>query len=175
MKQKHWVMLGSIMILLWIGLILYFSSQPSKESNAQSEEALTVYESLNAVFDFSDSAFFNKIETFVFEDILDGKYKTANAKVRKSAHFGIYFVLGGLAAFFGWAYTKKWLIAGILGVCLPTTVAVIDEFNQGLIDRTSLLNDVVLDGVGATFGMLFCLVILMGYRMAMKTRNVYKK
>ena len=73
MKQKHWVMLGSIMILLWIGLILYFSSQPSKESNAQSEEALTVYESLNAVFDFSDSAFFNKIESFVFEDLLEGK------------------------------------------------------------------------------------------------------
>ena len=175
MKQKGWVILGSILVIMWIGLILFFSSQPSKASNAQSEEAVTIYEKLNAVFDFSDSPFFNRIESFVFEDILDEKYKTTNAKVRKSAHFGIYFVLGSLTAFLGWVYTKKWLISVLLGICLPTTVAVVDEFNQGLIDRTSMLGDVVLDGVGATFGMIFGLFLILGYASIKKSKWFSKK
>jgi len=159
-KLKHAITLSSIMLLFWIGLIFYFSSQPSDQSNQQSFEVVTVYERLNAVFDFSDSPFFNKIEAFVFEDLLEDTYKSTNSKVRKSAHFGIYFVLGIFSALFGWLYAKKWLIAALMGICLPITIAVLDEFNQGIIGRTSRLNDVILDGSGALMGVCVFLISL---------------
>ena len=104
MKSKHLIIIGSLALIFWIGLIFYFSSQPANASNQQSREVLTVYERLNAVFNVSDSKFFNKIESFVFEDLLDDRYSSSNSKVRKTAHFAIYFVLGILASFFGWIY-----------------------------------------------------------------------
>jgi len=168
MKSKHLIIIGSLALIFWIGLIFYFSSQPSNASNQQSREALTVYERMNAVFNVSDSKFFNKIESFVFEDLLDDRYDSSNSKVRKTAHFAIYFVLGILASIFGWFYTKKWLMVALMGVCLPTTIAVLDEFNQGLTDRTALLNDVVLDAAGATMGMFLVILGLALYRKVIK-------
>lgn len=160
MLNHKWPVLAGIFIIIWIGVIFYFSSQPSVESHEQSGQVVGLYEKANAIFDFSDSQFFNRIESFIFEHILDNKYKTADAKVRKSAHFGIYFVLGVASTGFAYVYSKKWLMGILLGITLPTTVAVIDEFNQGLIDRTSSLNDVVLDFAGASFGMLIALIII---------------
>lgn len=160
MQKLKWPVFAGLFIVIWIGVIFYFSSQPSVESHEQSGQVVGLYEKANAIFDFSDSKFFNKIETIIFEHILDNKYKTTDAKVRKSAHFGIYFILGIASTGFAYVYSKKWLIAVLLGISLPTTVAVLDEFNQGMIDRTSSLNDVVLDMSGATFGMLFGLILI---------------
>ena len=168
MKSKYIIIIGSLALVFWIGLIFYFSSQPSNASNQQSREALTVYERLNSVFNVSDSKFFNKIESFVFEDLLNDRYSSSNSKIRKTAHFVIYFVLGILASIFGWFYTKKWLIAALIGVCLPTIIAVLDEFIQGLTDRTSLLTDVVLDASGAFMGMCLFMLVLVLYRKVIK-------
>lgn len=160
MKSKRSIVIGSLILLFWIGVIFYFSSQSSFESNQQSEDAVSVYERLNEIFDFSDNKLFNRIESFVFEDLLNNRYKGTNDKIRKSAHIGIYFILGILASFFGWIFTKKRSIASLSGVFLPLMVAVLDEFIQGLINRTARLSDVILDTVSATIGMgLFMLVL----------------
>lgn len=171
MLNHKWPVFAGIFIFIWIGVIFYFSSQPSVESHEQSGQVVGLYEKANAIFDFSDSKFFNRIESFIFEHILDNKYKTADAKVRKSAHFGIYFVLGVASTGFAYVYSKKWLMGILLGITLPTTVAVIDEFNQGLIDRTSSLNDVVLDFAGATFGMLMALIIIKTMKLIVAKRK----
>ncbi|HSN67321.1 MAG TPA: VanZ family protein [Fusibacter sp.] len=167
MKSKYIIIIGSLALIFWIGLIFYFSSQPSNASNQQSMEVLTVYERLNSIFNISDSKILNKIESFVFDDLYGGRYDS-NSKVRKTAHFAIYFILGIIASIFGWFYTKKWLIAASIGVCLPTIIAVLDEFIQGLTDRTSLLTDVVLDAVGAFMGMCLFMLVLFVYRKVIK-------
>ncbi len=158
-------------VVCWIGLIFYFSSQPIKESLAQSGEVVSIYEKINDVFDISDSAIFGRIERFVFEDVLGNRYKTTDAKVRKTAHFGIYFVLGVGASFTALRYVKKWPIGLIIGITLPTTVAVLDEFNQGLGDRTSSLSDVVLDGSGAMLGTLIVLLVYGVTKCVMRART----
>ncbi len=163
MKSKYIIIIGSLALIFWIGLIFYFSSQPANASNQQSREVLTVYERLNSIFNISDSKILNKIESFVFDDLYGGQYDS-NSKVRKTAHFAIYFILGIIASIFGWFYTKKWLIAALIGVCLPTIIAVFDELIQGLTDRTSQLNDVVLDAAGAFMGMCLFMLILVLYR-----------
>lgn len=174
MKSKRGILFGSLILVFWIGVILYFSSQPSDESNRQSNDALTVYERLNKVFDFTDSKFFNRIESFVFEDLLDNYYTSSNSKIRKSAHVGIYFILGILASFFGWLYTKKWWRASLMGMLIPMVIAMLDEFIQGLIDRTSLLADVVLDSVSATIGMCCFMVLLAIYNLIGNYRTKQK-
>lgn len=171
MKSKYGIIFGSIVTILWIALILYFSSQPGESSNQQSENVHTIYDSLNAIFNFSDSSVYTAIESYVFDDLLGREDFTANDKVRKSAHFAIYFVLGILATYFGWAYTRKWLVAILIGIGLPITVAVVDEFYQGLIDRTSSITDVVLDSVGAAFGMCFCLLFI-GVSQLIKKKKI---
>ena len=168
MKSKYIIIIGSLALVFWIGLIFYFSSQPANASNQQSREALTVYERLNSVFNVSDSKILNKIESFVFDDLYDGRYDSSNSKVRKTAHFAIYFILGILASIFGWFYTKKWLIAALIGVCLPTIIAVLDELIQGLTDRTSLLTDVILDATGAFMGMCLFMLVLVVYKKVIR-------
>lgn len=160
MNKKHYTRLGAVMILLWVALIFYFSSQPPSASHEQSGRFVQIFQRVNDVFDISESAFFTKIETFIFEGLFDDKYKSLNAKVRKSAHFGIYFVLGALVTGSSWLYTKKWFATFLMGVSIPTTVAVLDEFNQGFKGRTSSISDVMLDMFGAIFGTLIVLLFI---------------
>jgi VanZ family protein len=84
--------------------------------------------------------------------------------VRKFAHFGTYFVLGGsfflglfpklnslgLSAFFGWM--------------AATGYAGLDEFHQMMTNgRTPLFQDVMLDSVGALTAVLLCWMFI-GFR-----------
>lgn len=163
MNKKHYTKFGAVMILLWVALIFYFSSQPPGTSHEQSGRFVQLFQSVNDMFDISESAIFTKVESFIFEGLFDDKYKSLNAKVRKSAHFGIYFVLGALVTGSTWLYTKKGGVTTIMGISVPTTVAVLDEFNQGLRGRTSSLSDVVLDMFGAIFGTLIVLFIIFAW------------
>lgn len=158
--KKRNLLLFLTAILFWILLIFYFSSQPGSESHLQSDTALAIVRGLNEILDITDNELFIKAELFFRESILNGRYSSADDLVRKSAHFGIYFVLGIFSASFGYFYAGKYLIGLILGVTLPVTVAVLDEYNQGFVGRTSSLEDVMLDGIGAGFGTLTILIII---------------
>lgn len=81
------------------------------------------------MFDITDTAFLKKVEFIVRQRLFKGRFNSKNSIVRKSAHFGIYFILGIMCSVFGYFYTKKILIAFLLGVSLPVVVAVLDEYN----------------------------------------------
>ncbi|MGB5823949.1 MAG: VanZ family protein [Proteocatella sp.] len=177
MKKKY--ITWSILILMagWIGLIFYFSSQGPAASHGQSGWAVEIFNRLNAKLDITDTELFKKASYFVREVLFKGRYETPNAIMRKSAHFGIYLVLGMITCLFSYMYGRRYLLAGMLGVSFPVLIAVLDEYNQKFTGRTSSLEDVLLDGSGALLGtclVLVCILICMGI-MKMKARYISKK
>ena len=162
-----------LLLVLWIGLIFYFSSQPPSVSHNQSGLAIKVIKKINDIFDITDTALFKKVETIAKERLFKGRYSSKNSIVRKSAHFGIYFILGIICSVFAYFYSQKILIAFLLGISLPVVVAVLDEFNQGFIGRTSSLSDVILDGAGALMGTVLVVVIIFIIKVIKKLSAVF--
>ncbi|QQS18381.1 VanZ family protein [Candidatus Saccharibacteria bacterium] len=114
-------------IILWMGVIFYFSSQVAAESSRQSGAVLHV------------------VRTYVTD--------VSMFELRKIAHAALYMVLGVLfcALFFKLSWRPKkvaaWAVAG------SALYAVTDEFHQLFITgRSSELRDVALDTVGASLG-----------------------
>ncbi|MGI6728272.1 MAG: VanZ family protein [Anaerovoracaceae bacterium] len=159
--KKKLGMIIFILLLLWIGVIFYYSSQPPGISNNQSKMAVNKISIVNEVLGFTDTKIYTKVESIVKDKWSFKQEKSPNAVVRKSAHFGIYFLLGIITASFGYVYSKKIFMAFLLGISLPVTIAVLDEYNQGLVGRTSSLNDVIIDGTGAFAGTLVVVLIIL--------------
>lgn len=161
MSRKKLSILVFIIFILWTGIIFYFSSQSPGVSNSQSKMAVRIINKVNDIFDITDTKLYTKAENMVKDIWLFNRYKTPNAVVRKSAHFGIYLILGIITSGFGYIYSKKMLMGFLLGTSLPVVIAVLDEFNQGFVGRTSSLNDVIIDGVGALTGTLAIVFLIL--------------
>ena len=166
MNRKNLSILTFFIFVLWVTIIFYLSSQPPDVSYSQSSTAIRILRKVNDALDITDTTFYKSIESIVKDTLLGGRYKTPNVVLRKSAHFGIYFILGILCGSFGYIYSKKILIGLLLGISLPVTIAVLDEFNQGFVGRSSSLNDVIIDGAGAFTGTIAVICIIMILRVA---------
>lgn len=165
MNRKNIGIIIFIVLALWVGVIFYFSSQPPGRSSDQSGMAIKAFKKANDLFDITDTQVFKKVEATAKARLFNGRYKSTNQIVRKSAHFGIYFILGIMCGVFGYFYTKKILIAFLLGMSLPVVVAVLDEFNQGFVGRVSSLSDVILDGTGALIGAALAAIMILIFKL----------
>ncbi|NLD47091.1 MAG: VanZ family protein [Clostridiaceae bacterium] len=163
MRKKKTVIILLVALIAWVGVIFYFSSQPPAESYSQSKLAIKIILKINDIFDISDTVFYESVSNFVKNNLLFGLGKSANIVVRKSAHFGIYLLLGILTTCLGYAYSRKKLTGFLLGVCFPVTIAVLDEYNQGIVGRSSSLSDVIIDGAGASTGSLIAIIFIILY------------
>jgi len=152
------------LLILWIVVIFYSSSELPNVSHRQSNRVVTIIKSKD-VFNITNTVLYTKLESGVRGLWLMNSYRTINAVVRKRAHVGIYLVLGVICSSFAYLYSKKLLMSFLLGVSLPVTIAVLDEFNQGFVGRTSSLNDVIIDGFGALIGTLGGLTIIILIRI----------
>lgn len=88
--------------------------------------------------------------------------------IRKGAHFGTYFLLGG-SWFLGLKPRVKgaWLTA-VVSWLAATGYAGLDEFHQMMTGgRTPLFQDVMLDSIGALTAVSFCLIFI-GWRKIRK-------
>ena len=159
--RSYILFLCGLMVIGWIALIFYFSSQSPSDSYKQSSGAVDVFYILDDYLDFTDTVIYEKSVYFFKEVVLQGRYETSNALIRRSAHVGIYLVLGFMVSLMAFFYYKRYHLAFILGISLPTLIAVMDEFRQSFIGRTSSLNDVALDSFGAAAGAILFLLILM--------------
>ena len=92
---------------------------------------------------------------------VDGRAGLAQFVLRKMAHFGSYFLLGG----FGYLgmrriFKIKW-VAPILTWFITIALAAFDEYHQFLTgDRTPSVHDVMLDGLGALCAILLVMLVL---------------
>jgi len=97
-----------------------------------------------------------KIIHLVYGEISRKSFHLIHALVRKSAHFGVYAILGGLS-FYSWRTTlpgpARWksLWAG-LALAMVLLTASLDEWHQSFLpSRTGAVRDVMLDMTGAIF------------------------
>ncbi|MBP2097598.1 VanZ family protein [Enterococcus rivorum] len=90
-----------------------------------------------------------------------GYVKFVEFFIRKGAHFGTYFILGG-SWFLGLLPRIKsvWL-TGVIAWLAATGYAGLDEFHQMMTGgRTPLFQDVMLDSAGALTAVALCLLII---------------
>lgn len=80
--------------------------------------------------------------------------------IRKGAHFGTYFLLGG-SWFIGLVPRIKGLfLTAVVSWLAATGYAGLDEFHQMITGgRTPLFQDVMLDAMGALTAIVICLVV----------------
>ena len=144
--------LSWIPTLLWVALIAWFSTDLF--SSAHTGSVLL------------------KIIHLVYGEISKKSFHLIHALVRKSAHFGVYAILGGLS-FYSWRTTlpdfPRWKFrwAGLaLAVVLVT--ASLDEWHQGFLpSRTGTARDVVLDMIGA----VFMQILIAGFEKTRKNKT----
>jgi VanZ family protein len=165
MKGRNYIIIALIFLIVWVGVILFFGTRKPGESSNQSYFVYNTIKAIDNVFDFSDTRWFREIEVFLKKLWLRDQYADSIALIRKSAHFGIYFILGIFSWLFGFLYSKRFLIGALLGVSLPALIASIDEYSQEFVGRGSALNDVIIDISGAVFANLFILIVYIIYKI----------
>lgn len=134
-------------MIIWVAVIFAFSLQPAKDSSRLS---------------LGVGYFLTKLlPTEVSETILSLRplqLSFLHTLLRKAGHFSEYFILGVLSinTFCQTEFLhKKWL-----GLWFCILVASIDETIQLFVSgRSGQITDVLLDSVGALFGILIVLLI----------------
>lgn len=154
-KGKAWVWLAWIPVLILAGVIFYSSSQPYAKQDLRPSLAKQV--DLKKV-----EQKYNKV-AFKYEN-KEISIKNLGAAgfleffIRKASHFSIYLLL----AFFAYRAFRLWGggkvsrgNAFVYTLLFAIVYAISDEFHQGFTGgRTPLLNDVIIDSVGAVLGIL---------------------
>jgi len=139
-----------IAVILWIGVIFYFTSQPAEISRKQSGELLEKA----GVIEESEvdiSVPKNNRETYVAK---------AQNIIRKSAHVIEYLMLGILAAM-AVTYKQGLRVLNItVSFVLCLAIASLDEFIQKFVPgRGSLISDVGIDAIGFCVGIAIIILI----------------
>ncbi len=140
--MKKWMKL--LVLLLWMGLIFFFSAQPAPESEETSNlVAEIVY----------------KIYSFIMAGgvhLTSGEFMARYIQpIRKLAHFSEFMVLGILIFINIIEYRKRnvCLISFMLG-CL---YAVSDEIHQLFVEnRYCSIYDMAIDSAGCLLGIILC-------------------
>ena len=132
-----------ILVLIWMGIIFYFSSFNGEESTEQSRGF--IYNTLGNIVEF-----FNKDITSEEKEILICKYDPI---VRKLAHMFVYFILSILVCVSLNNYNldiRKIILYSFL-ICF--LYACSDEIHQTYVgDRSGKFLDVIIDGIGFSLG-----------------------
>jgi VanZ family protein len=127
-----------IVVILWLGLIFYLSSQPASESRELSRSVGKLIVALKQMIAPDLTIEINGFYTFL----------------RKTAHFFVFMVLGFLIMH-ALSFTKIHSLKGRIGISLGLSVlfAILDETYQYFVPgRGAQASDVVLDSVGAMVG-----------------------
>lgn len=161
-----------IVIILWIGVLFYFSTRLPSESAKQASLAYNFLKRLDRIFDFSETQIYVKLRTTLNKLWFGNRRVNGVEFVRKSAHFGLYMFLGCFSFLFGIFYLRKMLAAVLLGLSLPALIASLDEYSQQFFQRGASLNDVMIDLSGATFGVLLSVVV---YSLVVVITRLMKK
>ncbi|WP_099974505.1 VanZ family protein [Lactobacillus terrae] len=154
-KQKWFAWI----VVLIEGILFYSSSMTYKQQTSvpfleKNIENKPLYHFLNSI-KFNYGGKVQSIEN-------DGYYHFVEFFIRKGAHFGIYLVLGIFLVLFLYKYFENnhWLLA-FVGWMTTTGLAAFDEFHQGLTGgRSPMVEDVILDSMGALFGIAILLTII---------------
>ena len=140
MKKK---IILSILIILWMGLIFFFSNQQAVDSDNVSNGVIS---KVIDVIEYIKGSEFTDNE-------LDMIYDYAVTPVRKTAHFLIYTILGMLVFNLIKQYKVKIKDVIIISILICLFYACTDEIHQlFILGRSGELRDVLIDTLGSIFG-----------------------
>lgn len=124
-------------IVFWAGLIFYFSSRPTGQSEGQSLYVSIILQQMLA---------------YGFPQVMHIDLDIFDGVIRKMAHFFLYFCLG-LLTIKAWCWRKdrSWVYALFFCFCYAVT----DEFHQSFVPgRSAEIHDVLLDTIGSFTGIM---------------------
>ncbi len=143
-SQKN---ISLIFLILWMGLIFYFSHQNSTESSGMSEAVIRYI--LNI---FMPDLSQEKLSIYI---------TSLQFFVRKAAHFSIYAILGVLCYIHIMAYDSVIpLLKIVISLVISSAYAASDEYHQTFISgRSGEIRDVLIDSAGAFCGILLAFIV----------------
>ena len=137
-------------VVLWMGLIFFFSAQPAEISGQQS----------GGLISFLLSKVYPNFELLTHAEQLE-TIELWQYAIRKLAHFLIYVVLGMLCLTALYQYKIKFRIRWLTAFALASFYAVFDEVHQSFVPgRSCVLRDMCIDGCGALVGVLLLLACI---------------
>jgi len=138
-----------LLVLVWMGLIFFLSSQQAADSN-QLSTGITKF-----IMD-------------LISGILPGlspQVQWLNHIVRKNAHFIAYLILGLLQVNALYLNGKRGRQAFVLALLISFLYAASDEFHQTFVPgRSGELRDVLIDTAGAITGIVTYMLVRMKWR-----------
>ncbi len=137
-----------MLLLLWMGVIFYFSAQVQSDSASSSNLVTDLLYRLYAALSRAPVSREGFVALFA-------------QPVRKLAHFGEFLILGVLARLNAEEHLKK---DRLKWSCLfSVAYAFSDEFHQYFVQgRYCSLKDVAIDSLGAVTGIFLCHLIMKG-------------
>lgn len=143
---------------LAIMAILFYSSSQTYETQSQISLLERILENEPFKETLSNISFKYADDVVSIEE--KGYFSFVEFFIRKLAHFGTYFLLGGSFFLSLLPKLKNAGFAVFFGWLSATGYAGIDEFHQMLTqDRTPLFQDVMLDSFGALTAVLLCWLV----------------
>ncbi len=153
MKYKK---IGILIATLWVGFILYMSSQTAVNS-----EHMSIAITKNLVKN-AEAIGVLKGNTAYSSAII----RRADDIVRSFAHILMYFILAGIVSFFLWLWGARIIKSTVITFLLCLGISIIDEINQmGYYGRNSNgqvsagLDDIVKDTLGILLAIMICIIL----------------
>jgi VanZ family protein len=146
-----------LFVLLWMGLIFIFSSQPYESQDLKPW--------LHRVLSFERiPRYLNHVQLKYGGHLISVKALGLTGFVefiiRKSAHVTEYAILGVLVFLSLRMIFPRFIGISIVSICICYLYAITDEYHQSFVaDRTPLFADVLLDTSGATLGILLLIIL----------------
>lgn len=142
-KQKIKIYISWVVVVLYLAMIFYFSSQDGTKSHKVSSELLQYLKFLVVLIP-------ERIQRY-----LSGAYRNMEFILRKAAHFTEYFILSFVfyrAMVISGVRVKKSMIVTLVFCFL---YAVSDEVHQVFVPgRAFAVGDIIIDTLGAALGII---------------------
>ena len=153
-----------ILLLLWMGLIFYFSHQPSEVSSETSGGAIEFILKITNITDGMSEQ--EKIE------LIDSMQHI----VRKLAHFTIYLIGGVIIYGLVFQYEKNSKKIIFYSLLIGILYAISDEIHQYFIPgRSNEIKDVLIDSLGLLIGIIFVNIVIFLTKTKMKRDEIMVK
>lgn len=157
LKKKR-VYIGYLLVILWMGVIFYFSSRSGDISAAQSN-------GLKDVLKDSAPGIYSVIDTMA-------KSGVKIFSIRKLAHMFLYMMLTVLLYIPTKGVFEKYKLSLGITTGVSITYAVLDEVHQLFVPgRSGQIQDVMIDGIGIIVGIL----LVMSFYMLRDRIRKYKE
>lgn len=142
--------IAGIMVIIWMAVIFFFSSQPGAESTKTSDSAS--YQ----IIGWQNYLFHQKKS----EAELKAQIEAMGLVVRKVAHMSEYALLAVLLVFYLSCYSFAKKDCLLLAWGITVLYAISDEIHQLFVPgRAGKITDVCIDSVGAAIGVLLLFIL----------------